>query len=126
MNGDLDVSAVNIPPMLIQPYVENAIWHGLMHKDDGKGKVLIQIEQQNGTLTCTIEDNGVGRVRAMELGQKRSSSSSKSKSMGMQITEDRIEIINKLYDSNTQVKLIDLYDDAGTACGTRIVLTVPV
>ncbi|MEZ4965051.1 MAG: histidine kinase [Saprospiraceae bacterium] len=126
VNGDLDVSAVNIPPMLIQPYVENAIWHGLMHKDDGKGKVLIQIEQQNGTLTCTIEDNGVGRVRAMELGQKRSSSSSKSKSMGMQITEDRIEIINKLYDSNTQVKLIDLYDDAGTACGTRIVLTVPV
>ena len=124
VDENLDPSGVSIPPMLIQPYVENAIWHGLMHKDSGLGKVTIQVNQLGDTLECVIEDNGVGRAHAMALSTKRSGN--KRQSMGMKITEDRIEIINKLYDANTRVQIIDLYDDAGNASGTRVVLTIPM
>ncbi|MCB0533931.1 MAG: histidine kinase [Lewinellaceae bacterium] len=124
VDENLDTSGVSIPPMLIQPYIENAIWHGLMHKDSGLGKVTLRVNQLGDNLECVIEDNGVGRTYAMELSSKRSGN--KRQSMGMKITEDRIEIINKLYDANTRVQIIDLYDDAGNATGTRVVLTIPV
>ncbi|TNE52740.1 MAG: hypothetical protein EP344_15420 [Bacteroidetes bacterium] len=125
IDPDLDVQAISIPPMLIQPYIENAIWHGLMHKDEGGGLVTLQVGQEGDSLVCTVEDNGVGRVKAQELTSKRSTRK-KSQSMGMKITEDRIEIINKLYDANTRVQVIDLYDDAGNPTGTRVVLTIPI
>lgn len=120
----LDAATVTIPPMLIQPYVENAIWHGLMPKDGTGGKLTIRIEKQGDDLVCTIEDNGIGRARAMELGGKPRDSNRKS--MGMQITEDRIGIINKLYGSNMRVGITDLYDDAGAPAGTRVTLTIPL
>lgn len=120
----LDPTAISIPPMLIQPYIENAIWHGLMHKDTGVGKVAITVQQQGDNLVCTVEDNGVGRARARELSDRRGAK--QRQSMGMKITEDRIELINKLYDANTRVQIIDLYDDTGTPAGTRIILTIPI
>ncbi len=120
----LDASSINIPPMLIQPYLENAIWHGLMHKDGGGGKVRVRVELAGDNLVCTVEDNGVGRARAAELNPRRSGKNRQS--MGMKITEDRIEILNKLYGANTRVQVIDLYDDTGAGCGTRVVLTIPV
>ena len=122
--GDqLDAAMVTIPPMLIQPYVENAIWHGLMPKDGTDGKLTIRIAKQDDDLVCTIEDNGIGRARAMELGGGRDNN---RKSMGMQITEDRIGIINKLYGSNMRVRITDLYDEAGAPAGTRVTLTIPL
>lgn len=119
----IDTASINIPPMLIQPYIENAIWHGLMHKAGG-GKVTVSLEQRDNNLLCTVEDNGIGRARAMELSPKRPGNNRQS--MGMKITEDRIDIINKLYDANTHVTITDLHDAAGTPCGTRVVLTIPI
>ncbi len=124
IDENIDTAGISIPPMLIQPYIENAIWHGLMHKDSGIGKVTLQVRRLDDNLQFFIEDNGVGRAHAMALSAKRSGN--KRQSMGMKITEDRIEIINKLYDANTRVQIIDLYDDAGNATGTRVVLTIPV
>ena len=103
-------------------YVENAIWHGLMHKK-GRGKVALKLFQEDETLKCFIEDNGIGREKAMEL---KSKNSTKRKSMGMQITNDRINMINKLYDSNTFVAIKDLTTNEGTAKGTRVELTIPI
>jgi hypothetical protein len=121
----LDTSSVDIPPMLIQPYVENAIWHGLMHQQDlGGGKVKVSIREKEGMLLCIVEDNGIGRKKAMELKQKKSGISRRS--MGMIITQDRMEIINKLYDTQTAVQVTDLEDESGHAAGTRVVLTIPV
>lgn len=121
----LDTSAIDIPPMLIQPYVENAIWHGLMHqKDPGGGKVKVSIQEKEGMLLCIVEDNGIGRKKAMELKAKKSGIARRS--MGMVITQDRMEIINKLYDTQTAVQVTDLEDDKGNAAGTRVVLTIPV
>jgi LytS/YehU family sensor histidine kinase len=122
---DLDTSAIDIPPMLIQPYVENAIWHGLMHQQvPGGGKVKVSIQEKEGMLLCIVEDNGIGRKKAMELKAKKSGIARRS--MGMIITQDRMEIINKLYDTQTAVQVTDLEDDKGNAAGTRVVLTIPV
>lgn len=123
--GDqIDTSLITIPPMLIQPHVENAVWHGLMPRDGDGGKVTIEIAKRGDDLVCNIEDNGIGRVRAMELSS--GPRGSHRKSMGMQITEDRIEIINKLYGSNMQVQIRDLYDDEGSPAGTQVTLTIPL
>ncbi len=118
----LDLREIEIPPMLIQPFVENAIWHGLMHKA-GKGKVALDISKEGSSLMCAIQDDGIGRQKVAEL--KRGVSSSK-KSMGMNITQDRIDTINKIYETNTAVHIVDLKDEKGEAAGTRVELLIPV
>ncbi|MDF2192897.1 sensor histidine kinase [Paraflavitalea sp. CAU 1676] len=122
---ETDTGSIVIPPMLIQPYVENAIWHGLMNKNDGTPrKVNIQIEERDNNLYCVIQDNGVGREKAQVLRTQKLSG--KRRSMGMQITKDRMEIINKLYDVQTCVKVTDLTDEGGQALGTRVELVIPL
>jgi LytS/YehU family sensor histidine kinase len=122
----LDAASVVIPPMLIQPYVENAIWHGLMHKKDGGcGVVEIHISQdRENNLVCIVRDNGIGRVRAEAI--KAQNPGNRKKSMGMQITRDRIEMINKLYNSSTEVKITDLVDAEGQPAGTEVRLVIPI
>ncbi len=121
----LEVENIDIPPMLMQPYIENAIWHGLMHKQNGQpGKVTLSIHEQKGDLHCVIEDNGIGRKRAMEIRANRPSRGKKS--VGMKITKDRISMINKLYNTNTSVEIIDLKDNEGNAMGTKVELVIPI
>jgi LytS/YehU family sensor histidine kinase len=122
LDPDLEIEDLEVPPLVIQPYVENAIWHGLMHKQD-KGYLEIGLGRENGTLYCQITDDGVGRKRAAEL---KSKSASKNKSLGMQITAHRLELINALSDKATTVEVIDLVNSSGEACGTRVVLKIPV
>lgn len=122
VDDQIDPLAVEVPPMMIQPFVENAIWHGLMHKKEG-GKLLVSIRQQGKQLLCLVEDNGIGRVRAREMEAYRST---KRRSFGMQITADRIRMINELYDAGADVEITDLYDDAGEAAGTRVALNLPL
>jgi len=119
---DLDLDSVEIPPMLFQPYVENAIWHGLMHKA-GVGKVSLTLSLHNNVLHCIIQDDGIGRKEAQRL---KSKASLRKKSMGMSITSDRIDLINRLYDSNTKVKVIDLEDDRERGVGTKVELDIPL
>jgi LytS/YehU family sensor histidine kinase len=111
--------------MLIQPYVENAIWHGLMHKVNGQdGKVELNLIKQDCRLLCVIVDNGIGRKKAAEI--KAQKHNNHKRSMGMQITEDRIEIINKLYNINASVRIYDIENVNGEAEGTKVELTIPV
>lgn len=125
IDSDIDTAGIVIPPMLIQPYVENAIWHGLMHRRDGAvGKVEIIICRQDDNLVCIVQDNGIGREKAQQLKEQKQGSHKRS--MGMQITKDRIDMINKLYDTNTRVQIIDLKDPQGEAAGTRVKLVIPV
>ncbi len=122
---DIDVSNIDIPPMLIQPYIENAIWHGLMHKKNKKeGKVELSVSRQNGRLHFNIEDNGIGREAAKAIKQKHPNRGKKS--MGTQITQDRIEMINKLYNLETSVATFDLENEQGEASGTRVELIIPI
>jgi tetratricopeptide (TPR) repeat protein len=119
--NNIDINAVYIPPMLIQPFVENAIWHGLMHKK-GNGCLEIQLCAENKTLTCAIIDNGIGRNLAALFNSR---SAEKNKSMGVQITAGRLALLNRSKNEAAVFKFEDLFDKEGTGCGTKVVLTMP-
>ncbi|WP_345248113.1 sensor histidine kinase [Nibrella saemangeumensis] len=120
---DVDVGFVEIPPLLLQPYVENAIWHGLMHKPEG-GTVRVRASQsQENLLQLTITDDGVGRTRAAEL---KSKSASHRKSFGMKMTSERIALVNQLYQTHTQVEIQDLVDTDGLPAGTEVIIQIPI
>ncbi len=118
----LDTNRVFVPPLLLQPYVENALWHGLMQKE-GHGRINITVHKNGEHVIFSIQDDGVGRKKAAEY---RSQFNVKSKSMGMSITSDRIAIINKLYGSETKIAITDLFDTRQQAAGTRVDITLPI
>jgi hypothetical protein len=119
----LDTAALDLPPMLIQPYVENAIWHGLMNRDGNDGLLSLDVGKQDNRLIIKIEDNGIGRKKAAEL---KSRSAVAHKSHGMAVTDERIKIINELYGTEATVRIEDLFDATGQASGTRIHISLPV
>ena len=118
----VDKEYIDIPPMILQPYVENAIWHGLMHKEKGKGHLSLAINKEGDQIKFVIEDNGIGRDKAMSI---KSRSATKHKSFGMQITKNRIAIANELYQTNASIKITDLKSDKGKALGTRVIIYLP-
>jgi len=125
VDPQLDTASIVIPPMLIQPYVENAIWHGLMTKTNGEaGIVKLGIHKKDDNLLCIISDNGIGRKKAAEL--KEGKINNHKRSMGMQITQDRIDVINKLYNLNTSVRIHDMANEKGEATGTNVELIIPI
>ena len=115
----LDTGSVFIPPLLLQPVAENAIWHGLMHKD-GSGTLEINFELQDNYLNCYLTDNGVGRQKAESF---KSKSVEKQKSLGTQITAERIALNNK-NDDPADFYIEDLVDTEGQAAGTRVTLRI--
>jgi tetratricopeptide (TPR) repeat protein len=118
---DLDTNSIKIPPMLLQPFVENAIWHGLMQKE-GEGTITIEIKMKNEELLIvSISDDGIGREKAAELKSK----SATHKSHGLKVTSQRIEMMNKLNSTGAQVNIVDLKDDQGNAVGTKVELIIP-
>ncbi|MFN8353563.1 MAG: histidine kinase [Spirosomataceae bacterium] len=118
----LDPTLINIPPMLVQPYVENAIWHGLLHKK-GERQLGIVFDSDDDSLYVTIEDNGIGRKKSATF----ESPAKKSKtSMGMKLTSERLNIINEQYDNQAKVTVQDLLDTNGNSLGTKITLTLPL
>jgi tetratricopeptide (TPR) repeat protein len=120
---DINEEEVMIPPMIIQPYVENAIWHGLVHKS-GKGLLEIAVTLKGKTLTCTVTDNGIGRKKAIEIKEKKGQT---HRSMGMKVTEGRIDLIRKINNTKeADVNIIDLEDETGKATGTQVKLILPV
>jgi LytS/YehU family sensor histidine kinase len=122
INFDYDIAiasgiipdAVEIPPMLIQPYVENAIWHGLLPKKEN-AKLWLRFFSENNQLVCEIEDNGIGREKAREIKRKR-----EHQSAGMKNIEERITIINRVSEIKVKLEVIDLHDAKGTALGTKV------
>ena len=101
---DLDLSELKVPPLIIQPYVENAIWHGLMHKEE-KGQLDIEVSQEDNYLFVKVIDNGIGRRKAEELASK---SATKHKSMGLKITADRIAMMRRANSDESVIKINDL------------------
>ncbi len=119
----IDQQYVEIPPLLLQPYVENAIWHGLMHKSEG-GSITIDISQpEEFLLHIEISDDGIGRDLAKE---HKSKSATRQKSFGLKMTAERLEAINYIYQTKTEVKIINLKDTNGNASGTKVIIEIPL
>jgi ligand-binding sensor domain-containing protein len=118
----VDSKAIVIPPMLIQPYVENSMRHGLRHKSDGKGYIRIHIERSD-SLTVIIEDNGIGRQRAADF---KTDEHIEYQSKGMLLTAERIGLMNELYGGDIGVEIVDLKNEKGFPAGTRVVMKFPL
>lgn len=119
----LQPDSIFVPPLIIQPYVENSIWHGLLHKEEA-GHLNIQLSLSGEhILKCIIEDDGVGREKAKEL---KSKSASTKKSLGMKLTEDRLALLNKQAEIDSSVLIEDLVNENGEAAGTRVTIKMPV
>jgi tetratricopeptide (TPR) repeat protein len=121
VDPSIDTEKFLISPLIIQPFVENAIWHGLMHLKERQGELSIGFEKQNDSLKCTINDNGIGRKRSMELKKGTG-----HESMGLSIAKERLQIVNMLNKAKTSVKLIDKTNSDGTPSGTIVELFMPV
>ncbi len=115
------METIHIPPLLIQPIIENCFKHGLMHKKE-KGILKINFDEENNFLHCVVEDNGVGRKLAQELSNWDADQHNPS---GIETTRERLQITNQLKTSKNKKKvnnltIIDLYDQLGNASGTKI------
>jgi sensor histidine kinase YesM len=119
----IDQQYIEIPPLLLQPYVENAIWHGLMHKAEG-GQIFVDITQPSEYLLhIEITDDGIGREKARE---HKSKSATRQKSFGLKMTSERLDAINHIYQTKTEVKIIDLTNANGSAAGTKVIIEIPL
>lgn len=105
----IDIDNTFIPPLILQPFVENSIWHGLS-KIDESGKIIIEITKNDNLLNCIVEDNGVGRKNSIDKNEK---------SFGLKITKDRLELLNKMKGTNASVHIVDLEK------GTRVEVNLP-
>jgi len=120
-DDEMDKAAVFVPPLLLQPFVENAIWHGLMHRKEN-GVVDISFKIEKDILLCTVIDNGVGRAASAMASSK---SSQTGKSMGIQITKERLALINgNLMEEKVSFDIEDLFDGNGKASGTQVMLKI--
>ena len=120
VHENVDTQYTQIPSMLIQPYVENSIWHGIMHKN-GNGKITVSLEMKNEVLHCIVEDNGIGRQKSRELKNP----DHRHESVGMSNTKERLDIINHVTNSNMSVRITDLHDEKGEARGTCVEIQIP-
>jgi len=111
-----------IPTMLIQPYIENAIKHGLLHKKEGRKLNVSFLAAHSNNLQCIIEDNGVGREKAKELKAKRNLL---HKSFATKATQSRLELLNYRKDKKIGVEIIDLFNEEQLAIGTKVILNIP-
>jgi putative methionine-R-sulfoxide reductase with GAF domain len=119
----VSADSIEVPPLIIQPYVENAIWHGLLHMQTvGHLKIHLSLPVEN-MLQCVIEDNGIGRNKAREL---KSKSATTKKSLGMKLTENRIALLNRHAQLNASVEIIDLVKEENEAAGTKVILNIPI
>lgn len=109
------------PPLIIQPFVENALLHGLLSKK-GIKKLDIVFEINNEQLICTIQDNGIGRAKSKEIQQRQGK---KRKSFALNAIQKRLDILQKQHIYKVGYDFIDLYDDQGISTGTKVVIHLP-
>lgn len=120
VGSQIDTEGIRIPPMLIQPYVENALKHGLLHLQTDR-KLHLIFEQKADFLTVEIEDNGVGRAKAEEFAKQKK----KHQSFSSEATENRLHSMKNAANVSGSVEIIDLYTD-GNPAGTKVVLRIPL
>lgn len=122
IQDEVDVSELNVLPLIIQPFAENAVWHGLMNKKE-KGHLQIDVLVENDYLCLKIRDDGIGRAKAALLEGK---SVLGHKSMGLEITSQRIARLQGSNVKESPVIINDLVDADGNPCGTEVLIQLPV
>lgn len=118
IDSKIDTNTVEVPYMILQPFVENAILHGLLPKKSENKKLVINFYMENNFVVCEIDDNGIGREASKELKQGYKKD---KKSRGIEVTKNRLETLSEDKDLIT---IIDKYDENNNALGTKVILKI--
>ncbi|MBK7680011.1 MAG: histidine kinase [Chitinophagaceae bacterium] len=119
VDENIDLKSVQVPALIIQPFIENAIWHGIMPKNNG-GTVLVNVSQNNGHIEIAIEDDGIGR----EASQQNKSINKAHQSKGVNLTQARLELDNLLQQRQATLVTIDKKAENRASAGTKVIITI--
>ena len=123
IDKSIGIQSTYLPSMLLQPVVENAIWHGIDHREkESKCTLSLDVRQDDDQLLCTIEDNGVGRDMARQF---HDNSVTNHRAVGMKITEERLRLRNRKQGQQC-IQITELKDKENRAVGTRVTLHIPI
>lgn len=122
VDEDIQAHNVKIPSLILQPFLENALWHGLSSKEGEKHIKLHVSRGKKGFINIAITDNGVGREVAEKIKENKVL---KRKSMGIDITKERLANFSKDYQNSFQVDIVDLFDENRQPSGTKVILQIP-
>ena len=123
VDNKLSLNTIKIPSLILQPFVENAIWHGLSLKKENKKLSITISKKQETHIVVEIEDNGIGREKSSLLKQKKLY---KRESIGINLTKERLRKFENDYKNNYSLKFEDLFDENRNASGTKVILKIPV
>lgn len=118
VDSEIDLKSIKVPALIIQPFIENAIWHGIVPADK-EGIVHLNVMRQNKSIQVSIDDNGIGREVSQ---QNKSASGMYHQSKGMKLTQSRLELSNMLYQRQATLSIIDKKDEAGRPVGTKVII----
>jgi putative methionine-R-sulfoxide reductase with GAF domain/streptogramin lyase len=124
VDESLSNDEVLMPSLMVQPFAENAIWHGLLHKEGDKKLSIRFSNSSEEFLTCTIEDNGIGRVSSAAI-KKNKMSSAVHESKGIGIIRERLDLMMKKTGKPANVEITDLYNSTNEPSGTKVTITIP-
>ena len=124
VDPDLQADFIEMPALLLQPYIENAIRHGIRHKSEGVGKLDLAFQLENDYLCCSIKDNGIGRSKSEAMkGRQHIEYQSK----GMELGQKRVDILNEISGGKPiEIQVIDETDTNGNATGTTVIIKMPL
>jgi anti-sigma regulatory factor (Ser/Thr protein kinase) len=119
VDGSIDLKDIKVPALILQPLIENAIWHGLVPKETG-GKIVFSVKENNGAVECTIDDDGIGRELS---NQYKAEYRATHQSKGIGMTQSRLELDKLLNDREDTIRIIDKINKAGKPDGTKVIIT---
>ena len=122
IENDINTSLVKIPSLILQPFLENALWHGLSLKEGTKSLKLSVRRNTEAYIQIIIQDNGIGRVAAAQLKENRLLH---RRSYGIAITRERLANFSKAFQNQFILDMKDLFNPDGTAAGTEVSLSIP-
>ena len=117
----IDLKSITVPALIVQPFIENSIWHGIMPKGDGN--VSVDVTRRNGSVEIIVDDNGIGRESSQ---QNKGVSNIGHVSKGVNLTQSRLELDNLLQQRKAQLEIVDKKDDSGKATGTKVIIILPL
>lgn len=120
VDPDFDLKSIQVPALIIQPFIENAIWHGIVPKGN-KGKVALAVIRSGNHIEISIDDNGIGRDSSQ---QNKSVSGIMHQSKGVNLTQSRLELDNHLRQRHAKLETVDKKDGNGVAIGTKVIITI--
>ncbi|MEP7141505.1 MAG: histidine kinase [Ferruginibacter sp.] len=120
VDNTIDLKSIKVPALIIQPFIENAIWHGIVPRNNG-GQVSLNAVRKNNIIEVAVEDDGIGRESSQ---QNKSASGLSHQSKGVSLTQSRLELNNLLHQRQAKLEIIDKKDEKGNATGTIVIIKI--